>query len=176
MKCKRLLISIFAVGLWLIAWQTTAGAANTISATKYKAGDTVTISGEITPGQELYIAIAQEDMFKPSDTDGKFEKKKLPKKGKNAGYGADTAIPPLYYMLTTNTKAFGNDVDKKFGGPSFLFKKGQGLYSTTMFKLKKNFADVAAADMMGPIKTAEQWNFLKFAHENKYGINTVVKE
>ena len=176
MKCKRLLISIFTVSLWLIAWQTTSMAANTISAANYKAGDTVTITGEITPGQELYIAIAQQDMFKSSDTEGKFEKKKLPKNGKKAGFGVDTAIPPLYYMLTSNTKAFGADVDKKFGGPSFLFKKGQGLYNTTMFRLKKDFADVGAADMMGPIKTVEQWNFLKFAHENKYGINTIVKE
>lgn len=176
MKCKRLFISIFTVSLWLIAWQTTSMAANAISAGSYKAGDTVTITGEITPGQELYIAIAQQDMFKSSDTDGKFEMKKLPKNGKKFGFSPDTAIPPLYYMLTSNTKAFGADVDKKFGGPSFIFKKGQGLYNTTMFKLKKDFADVTAADMMGPIKTAEQWNFLKFGHEDKYGINTVVKE
>ncbi len=176
MKCKKLLISVFSVGLWLAASQSTSLAANTISATSYKAGDTVTITGEITPGAELYIAVAQQNMFKPSDTDAKFEKKKLPKKGKKAGFGVDTAIPPLYYMLTTNTKAFGSDVDKKFGGPSFIFKKGQGLYNTTMFKLKKDFATVEAADMMGPIKTADQWNFFKFAHENKYGINTVVKE
>jgi uncharacterized protein len=176
MKCKRLLVTIFSISLWLLAWQTTSMAETAISASTYKAGDTVTITGEITPGEELYIAIAQQDMFKSSDTDGKFEKKKLPKNGKKYGFGVDVAIPPLYYMVTSNTKAFGSDVDKKFGGPSFLFKKGQGLYNTTMFRLKKDFAEVTAADMMGPIKTAEQWNFLKFAHENKYGINTVVKE
>ncbi|MCD6387872.1 MAG: sulfite exporter TauE/SafE family protein [Desulfobulbaceae bacterium] len=147
-----------------------------ISAAKYKAGDVVTFDGSIEPGQDLYIAVAQQDMFKSSDTNGKFEKKKLPKKGKKAGFGVDTAIPPLYYMLTSDRDAFGKDVDKKFGGPSFAFKKGGGLYNTTMFKLKKDFADVGAKDMMGPIKTAEQWNMFKWAHENKYGINTIVKE
>ena len=176
MQCKRLSISLMVISIWLLAWQNSAFAGTTISAEKYKAGDTVTIEGQIAPGQELYIAIAQQKEFKSSDTDGKFEKKKLPQNGKKFGFASDTSIPPLYYMLTTNRDAFGKDTDKKFGGPSFLFKKGQGLYNTTMFKLKKNFDDVAAKDMMGPIKTAEQWNFLKFGHENKYGINTVVKE
>ncbi len=174
--CKRLSLSLMVMSIWLLVFQSSSFAATTISAEKYKAGDTVTIEGQIEPGQELYIAIAQQKMFKSSDTDGKFEKKKLPKYGKKAGFTVDTAIPPLYYMITTDRASFGKDVDKKFGGPSFIFKKGQGLYSTTMFRLKKNFDDVAAKDMMGPIKTAEQWNFLKFGHENSYGINTVVKE
>jgi len=147
-----------------------------ISASDYKAGDVVTFEGSIAPGQDLYIAVAQQDMFKSTDTDGKFEKKKLPKEGKKAGFSPDTTIPPLYYMLTTNRDAFGTDVDKKFGGPSFIFGKGKGLYTTTMFKLKKSFDDVGAKEMMGPIKTAEQWNMLKWGHENKYGINTIVKE
>ena len=79
-------------------------------------------------------------------------------------------------MITTNRDAFGKDVDKKFGGPSFIFKKGQGLYTTTMFKLEENFDDVGAKEMLGPIKTAEQWNFLRFIKENEYGINTIGKE
>ncbi len=176
MKTQKLSIPLMVISIFLFSWQSSCFAETKISAAKYKAGDTVTIEGKIAPGQELYIAIAQQKMFKSSDTDGKFEKKKLPKNGKKYGFSPDTAIPPLYYMLTSNRDAFGKDVDKKFGGPSFIFKKGQGLYSTTMFKLKKDFADVGAKDMMGPIKTAEQWNFLKFGHEDKYGINTVVKE
>lgn len=147
-----------------------------ISASKLKAGEVITFEGSIAPGQDLYIAVAQQKMFKSTDTDGKFEKKKLPKNGKKVGFGPDTAIPPLYYMLTTNRAAFGKDIDKKFGGPSFIFKKGSGLYNTTMFKLKKNYDDVGAKEMLGPIKTAEQWNMFKWAHENKYGINTIVKE
>ncbi len=176
MKCKQLSISLMVISIWLLTWQSSSFAGTTISATKYKAGDTVTIEGQITPGQELYIAIAQQKEFKSSDTDGKFEKKKLPKNGKKSGFSNDTSIPPLYYLITSNRDAFGKDVNKKFGGPSFIFKKGQGLYTTTMFKLKKNFDDVGAKDMMGPIKTAEQWNFLRFIKENKYGINTIGKE
>ncbi len=147
-----------------------------ISAAKYKAGETVTFTGSILPGQDLYIAVAQQKMFKSTDTDGKFEKKKLPKNGVKAGFSDDTAIPPLYYMLTTNRNAFGKDIDKKFGGPSFMFKKGGGLYNTSMFQLKKKFDDVGAQTMLGPIQSAEQWNMLKYAHEDKYGINTIVKE
>lgn len=176
MKGKRVSIALTVISIFLFAWQSSCFAEAKISATNYKAGDTITIEGQIEPGQELYIAVAQQKMFKSTDTDGKFEKKKLPKKGKKAGYVADTAIPPLYYMITTNREAFGQDVNKKFGGPSFLFKKGSGLYNTTMFKLKDNFDDVTAKEMMGPIKSADQWNFLKFAHEDKYGINTIVKE
>jgi uncharacterized protein len=183
MNNKKLSISLMVISIFLFAWQSSCFAEAKISAAKYKAGDTVTIEGQIAPGQELYIAIAQEKMFKGTMTEfagqasvGTYEKKKLPKKGKKAGFTMDTEIPPLFYMLTSNRDAFGKDVDKKFGGPSFLFKKGQGLYSTTMFKLKKNFADVAAKDMMGPIKTAEQWNMFKWGHEDKYGINTIVKE
>ncbi len=176
MKGNRALITLMVISIFLFAWQSSCFAEVKISATNYKAGDTVTIEGKITPGQELYIAVAQQKMFKSSDTEGKFEKKKLPKKGEKVGYSPDTAIPPLYYMITTNRDAFGKDTDKKFGGPSFLFKKGSGLYNTTMFKLKKSFDDVGSKEMMGPIKTAEQWNFLKFAHEDAYGINTIVKE
>ncbi len=155
-----------------------------ISASTYKAGDTVTIEGTITPGQDLYIAIAQQKMFKGNTTEfngqksvGNYEKKKLPKKGKKAGFTMDTEIPPLYYMLTTNRDAFGKDSKKKFGGPSFLKGMlGGGLYNTTMFKLKKSIDEVGAKDMLGPIKTAEQWKMFKWAHEKKYGINTIVKE
>jgi len=153
-------------------------AENTISATEYKAGDTVTIKGAIQPGQELYIAIAQQDQFASKDSSGINEAKKLKKNAKKYGFSMDTAIPPLYYMLTSKPDAFGKVTDKKFGGPSFLFKKGGGLYTTTMFKLAKDYnaIDATAKSMLGPIKTAEQWNMLKWGHEKKYGINTVVKE
>jgi uncharacterized membrane protein YfcA len=176
-------IMVAFTAIFLFSLQSVCLADTKISASKYKAGDTVTIEGTIAPGQDLYIAIAQQKMFKGTLTEfagqksvGTYEKKKLPKEGKKAGFTMDTAIPPLYYMLTSDRGAFGKDADKKFGGPSFIFQKGGGLYNTTMFTLKKNFADVGAKDMLGPIKTAEQWNMFKFAHEKKYGINTIVKE
>jgi len=155
---------------------TLAGA--TISAADYKAGDKVTIEGTIDPGKDLYIAVAQSEMFAPADTSGTHEVKRLKKDAKKAKFNKDTKIPPLYYMLTTNPAAFGKEGKKKFGGPSVILGKGKGIYSTTMFYLKKKFGDVDAEikSMLGPIKSEDQWNFLRYANESSYGINTIVKE
>ncbi|MCP3875833.1 MAG: sulfite exporter TauE/SafE family protein [Desulfobacteraceae bacterium] len=149
-----------------------------ISASSYKAGDVVEIKGKIAPGQDLYIAIAQQNMFAPKDTDGAFEIKRFKKDSKKNGFALDTQIPPLYYMVTNVPEKFGKVDKKKFGGPSVLLKKGQGLYSTTMFYLKKKLSDVEATarGMLGPIKSDDQWNFFRYANESGYGINTIVKE
>jgi hypothetical protein len=97
----------------------------TVSDSEFKAGDTVTIEGMIEPGQELYIAVAMQDMFAAEDTDGVHETKRLKKDAEKAKFELDTQIPPLYYMLTTNADAFGAEGKKRFGGPSVLLKKGQ---------------------------------------------------
>jgi uncharacterized membrane protein YfcA len=149
-----------------------------ISASEYKAGDTVTIDGMIEPGQELYIAVATQETFAPQDTKGVHEIKRLKKDGKKGKFNADTKIPPLYYMMTTNPGAFGKEGKKRFGGPSVLLGKGKGIYSTTMFYLNKSFNDMdaEAKGMLGPVKSDDQWNFLRYANESGYGINTIVKE
>ena len=138
----------------------------------------MTITGTIEPGQDLYIAVAQQKMFAVKDTKGVHETKKFKKIMKKKKFKADTEIPPLYYLITTNPTAFGKEGKKKFGGPSVLLGKGNGIYSTTMFYLKKKFDDIApdARSMLGPIKSKEQWNFLRYANESKFGINTIVKE
>jgi uncharacterized membrane protein YfcA len=150
----------------------------TISSSEYKAGGIVTFEGTIPPGQDLYIAIAQQKMFASKDTNGVTEKKKLKKAAKKNKFSVDTAIPPLYYMLTTDTAAFGKEGKKRFGGPSFLMGKSGGIYSTIMYYLKKKFDDIdaGAKSMLGPIKSKEQWNFLRYANQSSYGINTIVKE
>jgi uncharacterized membrane protein YfcA len=149
-----------------------------ISAVEYQAGDTVTVEGTIDPGQDLFVTIAQKDMFAPKDTDGVHETKRLKKDADKAKFSMDTAIPPLYYLITTQPDLFGEVGNKKFGGPSVLLGKGNGIYSTTMFYLKKKFSDIspAAKAMLGPIQTEDQWNFLRYANESSYGINTIVKE
>ena len=149
-----------------------------ISAAEYKAGDTVTIEGTIEPGKDLYIAVAQQDMFAVKDTDGVHETKRFKKDMQKNNFNADTQIPPLYYLLTTNPDAFGKEGKKRFGGPSVILGKGNGIFSTTMFYLNKKFGDVAAESkaMLGPIQTEEQWNFLRYANESSFGINTIVKE
>jgi len=180
MMKKRTFILVTALALIAIAAPTLAGAAN-ISATSYKAGDVVTVEGTITPGQDLYVTITQQDMFAPKDSPHQRESKKLAKNGEKRGFTKDTAVPPLFYVLTNNPNAFGKKVDDtKFGGPSIFLGKGRtkGIYSTTSYLLKKKFNDIApdARAMLGPIQSAEQWNFLKWLNESKYGINTVVKE
>lgn len=175
---KKFFMSFIMMTLILLFTVSGSFAANTISATAYKAGDVVEVKGKIAPGQDLYIAIAQQKMFAPKDTEGAFEIKRLAKDGKKKGFTNDTAIPPLYYMLTNVPEKFGKVDKKRFGGPSVLLKKGQGIYSTTMFYLKKKFNDVdeVARGMLGPIKSDQQWNFLRYANESGYGINTIVKE
>jgi len=165
---------VMAALILLLALQSTCFAETKISAREYKAGDVVTITGKITPGEDLYIAVAMKDEFKSSDTTGINETKTLKKNAEEFGYSIDTAIPPLYYMLTTNRAAFGKDTPKKFGGPSFM----GGIYTTSMFKLNGDYnsLDEKVKGMLGPIENAEEWNFFKFAHEKSYGIDTVVKE
>ena len=168
--------------LWLSALLlfATSGAfgAVTVSAPSYKAGDVVTFEGQIAPGEDLFLTISQQDMFAPQDTKGVHEVKKFKKEAKKRGFEKDTAIPPLFYMLTTAPEKFGKVDKKKFGGPSVLLGKGNGIYSTTMFYLKKKFNDIeeGARAMLGPIQSEKQWNFFRYANENSYGINTVTKE
>ncbi len=175
---KKIFSYFFLMMLGLLLTASGSFAAANISASSYKAGDTVQITGKITPGSDLYIAIAQHKMFAPKDTDGVHETKKFKKVSKKKGFSMDTKIPPLYYLITNVPEKFGKVAKKKFGGPSVLLGKGNGIYSTTMFYLKKKLSDVdpVARGMLGPIKSDAQWNFFKYAHETSYGINTVVKE
>ena len=177
---KTMRISLFTslvLSAFVLATSTISFAETKVT-TEGKAGDMVTIEGTIAPGQELYLAVAQQDTFKPSDATMPHEKKKFTSESKKQGFGMDTSIPPLYYMLTSNPNAYGKKVDTKFGGPSIIFKKGQGLYSTTKYSLMEDFNDIEATAKkgLGPITSAEQWKFLKWANENSYGINTIVKE
>jgi hypothetical protein len=167
------LVFVFAVvGLGVCS------AAATISATEYKAGDMVTIEGTIEPGQDLFIAVSSQKTFAPKDTKGVHETKRLNEDAKEKGFAKETSIPDLYYMLTSNPEKFGKITKKKFGGPSFFTQKGKrGLYETTMFKLSKFDAiDPVAKSSLATIKTEQEWNFFKYAHESSYGINTIVKE
>jgi hypothetical protein len=170
--------AILVTAIAIFAVTGICSAAATISSSEYKAGDMVTIEGMIPPGQDLYIAVAQQKEFAAQDTNGAHEVKRLQKDMKKANFSADTKIPPMYYMITSNPNAFGMEGKKKFGGPSVLLGKGGGIYNTTMYYLKKKFAEVdpAAQAMLGPIQTEEQWNFLRYANESSYGINTIVKE
>lgn len=173
---KSIILTLALVLVW--AGAGICAPTGAVSVSEMKAGDMVTIEGTIDPGQDLYIAIAQNKMFAVKDTDGVHETKRFQKDMKKQNFEADTAIPPLYYLITSNPTAFGKEGKKKFGGPSVLLGKGNGIYSTTMYYLNKKFSDIdpAAQAMLGPISTESQWNFLRYAHESSFGINTIVKE
>ncbi|MCF8038462.1 MAG: sulfite exporter TauE/SafE family protein, partial [Desulfohalobiaceae bacterium] len=176
---KRMITLLTTVFMFLVFATSGLGAVSgEVISDSYKAGDAVTIKGSIEPGQDLYLAVSQKDKFSFQETDGAHETKIFKTVSQEKGFTAETEIPPLYYLLTTNPDAYGEKGKKKYGGPSVLLPKGQGLYSTTMFYLKDSFGDLSAEAraMLGPIKSEEQWNFFRFANESKFGINTVVKE
>jgi hypothetical protein len=170
------MLALLAAGLALMPAPSDAAAS--ISATDYKAGDTVTIEGTIAPGKELFIAVASQTDFASKDTDGVHEIKRLTKDSKKIGFSMDARIPMLYYMLTSEPDKFGKITEKRFGGPSFFTQGGKrGLYGTTMFKLAKfDELDGQTKAFLGPIQSADQWTFFKYAHESGYGIDTIVKE
>ncbi|MCK5837591.1 MAG: sulfite exporter TauE/SafE family protein, partial [Desulfobacula sp.] len=141
---KKFITHFMMTALFLLVSVSGSSAADGISASAYKAGDVVEIKGKIAPGQDLYLAIAQQEMFAPNDTTGVHEVKRLKSDAQKSGIELDTKIPPLYYLITNVPEKFGKVDKKKFGGPSVLMKKGQGIYSTTMFYLKKKFNDVDA--------------------------------
>ncbi|MGA8179524.1 MAG: sulfite exporter TauE/SafE family protein, partial [Desulfobacterales bacterium] len=178
---KKCLIPVVLVSFGLVFLFAGAGVCSTtatISAAQYKAGDTVTIEGTIDPGKNLYIAVSSQKTFAPADTKGVHEIIHLSSDAKKNGFTMETSIPDLYYMLTSNPEEFGKITKKKYGGPSFFTEKGKrGLYETNWFKLS-NFDALGpeAKASLATIKTEQQWNFFKYAHESSYGINTIVKE
>jgi hypothetical protein len=144
-----------------------------LGAKDYKAGDTVTISGQIEPGKDLYVTVASQNIFAPEDAEGTHEKSNFQDITQEHAFNMDTSIPHLYYVLTTKPEQFGNVTEKRFGGPSFA----KGLYSTKMFSLKPyDQLPSEVKNDLGPITSQPQWAFLKWSRENSYGINTVTKE
>jgi uncharacterized membrane protein YfcA len=131
-----------------------------------EAGGRLEIKGKIAPGQELFVIICSEKLFKGADSVGSQEKAKLTKKFGN------TAIPPVYYVLTT--------APEKLATPKTV-QKGQWFppfsWEMEVNKIKKwPEIPVDTKQMLGPITNGKQWDFLTYTHEDKFGINTVSKE
>ncbi len=97
-----------------------AGVQASLPGSDFKAGDTITIEGNIEPGQDLFVTISSEKMFAPKDTKGVHETKRFKKEAKKRGFTADTSIPTLYYILTNTPEKFGKVKEKRFGGPAFF--------------------------------------------------------
>jgi len=139
----------------------------------YKAGDTVTISGQIDPGEDLYIAISSKRTFAPNEAKGVNEKDQLREAAATHSFSEDTTVPVFYYMLTNKPDKFGSVVKERYGGPSFA----KGIYGTTMFELAQ-WQDLSQQikEKLGPLTSKEKWDFFRYTHETKYGINTITKE
>jgi len=144
---------------------------------KVKAGSPVTVEGKIAPGQDLFVVISSEKLFRPSDAPGPKEKKRLTKgkNGKNA-FG-DTAIPPTYYVVTNVPEKLASVVNADKGQTKGLFAFPPFKYKVKVNKIK-GWAEIddSVKKMLGPITSEMQWKFLIFTHEKKFGINTVSKE
>jgi uncharacterized membrane protein YfcA len=175
---KRINMLIGLVALCVLTMASTTWAIDAqLSGAKVKAGEAVTVTGSIDPGQELFVVITTEQMFKASDAIGAKEKKELRdgKGGKNA-FG-DTAIPPVYYVVTSDPTKLATPKSSTKGQTSGIFAFPPFKYEVRVNKLKA-WADIPAEtkNYLGPVKDEAQWKFIAFTHENKFGINTISKE
>ncbi len=171
-------LSRFVLLTLIISWAGTAWSSDTkLSTTELTAGEPITVEGTIEPGKELFVVIATEKLFSPKDALGEKERKTLQdgKKGKNA-FG-DTAIPPNYYVITSQPDVLATPKSVAKGQTSGPFAFPPFKYQVMVNKLKtwKNIPE-AVKKQLGPINTEKQWKFMVFTHENKFGINTISKE
>ncbi len=149
----------------------------TLSASKITAGTSIGIEGSIDPGQELFVVVCTDKLFSAKDAPGPKEKKRLQegKKGKNA-FG-DTAIPPSYYVVTSAPNALATAKVSPKGQTEGIFSFPPFKYNVKVNKIKKwDDIDDAVKGMLGPINSGNQWKMLTYAHEKKFGMNTIVKE
>ncbi len=153
------------------------GVEATLGSSTVKAGSPVSVEGTIEAGQDLYVVISTEKMFSAPTALGPKERKRLQegKGGKNA-FG-DTAIPSTYYVLTSVPDQLATPKEAWKGQTKGVFAFPPFKYKVMVNKIKGwGEIDPAARAMLGPVNSEAQWKFLAFAHENKFGINTVVKE
>lgn len=160
------LVTLF---FFLLSTEIFAQLSSDLSANIIKAGDKITIKGTIPHGEELNIVIASKTVFSPEKAMGFEEKSRLLKDGERFGFTPTTTIPYLCYITTSDPESYGEMIDKSYGF--------WGIYRTKMFKLKKwdEIPELTKLSME-PIKTEDQWNFIRYAHEDPFGINTIVKE
>jgi len=135
------------------------------------AGTPLNIEGSIDPGRELYVVVGSETMFKSEDAIGEQEREKLKKK-----FG-DTSVPQTYYVVTSAPDTLAKPKVSAKGQTSGIFAFPPFKYDVRVNKIL-GWADIpdAVKPMLGMISSEEQWNFLIFTHEDKFGINTISKE
>jgi len=143
-----------------------------LAAKNVPAGSPITVEGVIAPGEDIFIVVATEKLFRPSDSPGDKERKKLSKKFKT-----DPGIPPNYYVITSAPELLAEPKTVDKGQTSGPFAFSPFKYQVRVNKIKKwNEIPVNVRKMLGPITSEDQWDFLIYTHEDKFGINTVSKE
>lgn len=174
---KRILLALIALAGLAFANSTAMAVEGTLSANKVKAGSSIGVEGSIDPGQELFVVICTDKLFAAKDSSGPKEKKRLMdgKKGKNA-FG-DTAIPTSFYVLTSSPETLATAKVSPKGQTEGIFSFPPFKYNVKVNKIKA-WGDIAPAAqaMMGPVNSNDQWKMLIYAHEKKFGMNTIVKE
>lgn len=169
-KVSIALVSLL-VGIIIFASNCFSAPTAYLDAKEYGAGQQVTIKGKIEPGQDVYLVLCTEKLFRPQDAPGDKEREKLTK------LFDDTAIPPIYYLITTKPNYFATPKEVAKGQKKGLFAFPPFKYTVRVNKLKKwDEIPSNVKGFLGPINSKEQWDFLRFTHEKKFGINTISKE
>lgn len=173
-------INVFTTALLLsliVAASSAWGAVAKLSSESIEAGEAITVTGSVPAGEDVFVVVAMEKMFKPDDAAGAKERVELRdgKRGKNA-FGT-TEIPPVYYVVTSNPETLATPTTTYKGQTSGLFAFPPFKYQVKVNKLK-GWDEIPAEvkPMLGPVQEKMQWDFVVFTHENKFGINTISKE
>ncbi len=176
MKRISLLLGVAVASILLVSSGAMALEAK-LAAKTVKAGAPITVEGTIEANQDLYVVVSSDKMFKPADAPGSKEKSRLTngKNGKNA-FG-DTAIPPVYYVVTNVPDKLATVTNADKGQTKGIFAFPPFKYKVKVNKLKK-WGEIASdvQGKLGPVNSEMQWKFLTFTHEKKFGINTISKE
>ncbi|RUM34125.1 MAG: hypothetical protein DSY50_06945 [Desulfobulbus sp.] len=176
MKRISLLLGAVLASVMLVSTGAMATEA-TLSAKSIKAGSPITVQGTIDAGQDLYVVVSSNKMFKPSEAPGPKERKRLTKGKKGKNIFGDTAIPPVYYVVTNAPDTLAKILNADKGQTKGIFAFPPFKYKVKVNKIKK-WGEIPAAvqGMLGQVKTEKQWKFVTFTHEKKFGINTISKE
>lgn len=174
---KRISLLLVALAGLMFASSNAMAIDGTLSAKAVKAGSSIGVEGSIDPGQELYVVVCSDYLFSAKDAPGPKEKERLMKGKKGKNIFGDTAIPPSYYVVTSNPGAIADVKVSPKGQTKGIFAFPPFKYNVEVNKIKK-WADVdaTAKAAFGPITTEEQWKMLVYSHEKKFGMNTIVKE
>lgn len=165
------LFYFFGVALWVVSAGKVSASDIKLDANSIKAGDPITIRGSISPGQDLYVVVASEKFYMPSELNGSEEKKKLKKM-----FG-DTAIPPYYYVVANAPETLATPKETVKGQTKGVFAFPPFKFSVRANKLK-SWSEISpeVKAMLGPVSDEEQWKYLVYTHEDNFGINTISKE